>query len=106
MEANVLTPEVAKSVAYLCFGIMFIGLIAVFHNRARLKRGIGGRAIQSLAVILIVPSIIVLTVLGIFGSDTAAALLGALIGYVLSGLSDFEKEKTKRNADKSEEKEA
>ena len=102
MESKILTPDIAIMIVYLCIGIMLVGMIATFHNRAKRNKGIGGRAIQMLTVVMVVPSILALAVLDILKSDTVAALLGALIGYVLSGLSDFEKEKTKRNSTKKE----
>ncbi|MFQ5677469.1 MAG: hypothetical protein ACE5G1_16390 [bacterium] len=88
--------DTAAVVAFAAIGIMFIGILGVFHNRSKRERGIGGRAIQAITVILTVPTILALAALEILRSDTVAALLGALIGYTLSGLSDFETEKTRR----------
>jgi len=54
-----------------------------------LKRGIGARTIQFAAVILIVPGIFILALERVLPSDTVGALLGALTGYLLSGLGRF-----------------
>jgi hypothetical protein len=64
---------------------MLVGLIGVFAIRWRLKKGIGRRAIQAMTLILVVPSILILGLEGRLVEETVAAVLGAAIGYGLSG---------------------
>jgi hypothetical protein len=70
--------------------IMAGGLTWVCCNRTKMKKGIGVRVIQFLAVIFIIPSIIILALEGVIVSETTAALLGAIIGYILSGIGQDE----------------
>jgi len=50
------------------------------------------RSIQFLAVGMAIPAMIILGILGLLKDQTIATLFGAFFGYVLSGLSDEEKE--------------
>ncbi len=66
--------------------VMVVGLVGTFLIRWRLKKGIGRRAIQAMTVILIVPATMILTLEGVLNSQTVAAILGAVVGYGLSGV--------------------
>jgi nitrogen fixation/metabolism regulation signal transduction histidine kinase len=79
----------SEIVQYAAMALMFVGLIAVFHNRHKSGKGLGARVIQLLAVIFVVPAILILGLAGILKSETIAALFGTLIGYLLSGIGDF-----------------
>ena len=46
--------------------------------------------IQFLAVVFVVPAIIILALEGVLGTESTAALLGAIVGYVLSGIGKDE----------------
>lgn len=61
------------------------------------KGGIGARVIQFTTIALLVPSLIILSLEGILQGETIATIIGGLIGYVLSGISDYDKEKNKPN---------
>lgn len=50
------------------------------------------RSIQFLAVGMAIPAMIILGILGLLQDQTIATLFGAFFGYVLSGLSDEEKD--------------
>jgi hypothetical protein len=69
--------------------IMLIGLLGVFYDRIKTKKGIGVRVIQFLAVVFIIPTIIILALEGAL-SEVSAALIGTIIGYVLSGIGKDE----------------
>lgn len=62
--------------------IMIGGTIAVFAERFIHKKSFGIRVIQFLAMLLIIPTIIILALENILNTETIAALLGALIGYI------------------------
>lgn len=74
---------------------MFGGLAALLYERIRNRRGIGIRVIQLATVVLVVPTILVLALEGILGAQTTAALIGAAVGYILSGIG---KDEPPRNA--------
>ena len=70
--------------------IMVIGVILIFIDRYRTKRGIGVRVIQLSTVVLILPIILILAIEGILESQTVGTLLGAAMGYILSGIGKDE----------------
>jgi len=70
--------------------IMIGGLIGVFVNRWQTKKGIGVRIIQFLAVLLVVPAVLVLALERLLTSETVGTLLGAIVGYILSGIGKDE----------------
>ena len=83
MTAKFLLEIVAASV-------MVVGLIGIFVERWHSKRGIGVRIIQFLAVVLVVPIVFVLALEKILSSETVGTLLGAVVGYILSGIGKNE----------------
>jgi hypothetical protein len=70
--------------------VMIGGLFGIFVERCRSKRGIGVRIIQFLAVVLVVPTVFVLALEEILSSETVGTLLGAVVGYILSGIGKNE----------------
>lgn len=52
--------------------------------------GIGARTIQFTCISLIVPCIIILALEEILKGETVATIIGGLIGYVLSGISNYD----------------
>lgn len=74
----------------LAASIMVAGLIGIFIERLITKRGIGVRVIQFLAVTLIIPSILILSLEGILEAQASATLFGTIVGYVLSGIGKDE----------------
>jgi hypothetical protein len=73
--------------------LMLVGLVGILHNRLKLDKGIGVRAIQFLAVVEVLPAIVILSLEGILEGQTTGTLLGAVIGYVLSGIGKDERGK-------------
>ena len=70
--------------------VMAIGIIGIFINRWCLERSIGVRIIQFLSVTLVVPVVFILALEGILASETVGTLLGAVVGYTLSGIGKDE----------------
>lgn len=89
-EAQVWMKIVVQAVACL---IMVGGIIGIFIERARTKRGVGVRIIQLATVLLVLPVILILALNGILENQTTAALLGTVVGYVLSGIGKDERAK-------------
>lgn len=74
--------------------IMVGGVIGVFIERFRTKRGIGVRVIQFMTVTLVLPSILILALEEVLSGQTTATLLGAVVGYILSGIGKDEPNKS------------
>jgi len=73
--------------------IMIVGVIGIFIERWRTKRGIGVRVIQFVTVTLILPIVLILALEGLLSDQTTAAFLGAVVGYILSGIGKDEPSK-------------
>jgi hypothetical protein len=58
--------------------------------RTKYGAGIGARAIQFVAVAMFFPVIIILALEGKIEGQTTAALLGGAVGYLLSGISNYD----------------
>ncbi len=66
--------------------IMLGGVAGIFIERIWQQRGIGIRIVQFLALVLILPMLLILALEKILSGQTAAALFGVVIGYVLAGI--------------------
>lgn len=71
--------------------LMLGGTTWILFERYKREKGIGVRVIQFLAIILLIPSIVILGLNGILSSDVIATLLGTIIGYLFSGINKDEK---------------
>ena len=74
--------------------IMVGGLAGIFIERIWRNRGIDARVIQFLTIVLIIPVILILALEDILNGQTTAALIGTVIGYILSGIGKNEKNST------------
>lgn len=80
---------------------MIIGVVSLFCERIKTKKGIGVRVIQVLTVILVLPVVLILALEKIIMGETVATLIGAVIGYILSGIGKDEPTgDDRRHADK------
>lgn len=68
--------------------VMILGMNLVFRRLQSLNQGFGPNALKSLGVVLFLPSLIILALLTDFNTETLAALLGTVAGYVLSNSED------------------
>lgn len=66
--------------------VMLVGLIGIMIDRIFFKKGISVRVIQLIAVIFIIPTILILSIEDFFDSDVVGVLLGAIVGFILSGV--------------------
>jgi hypothetical protein len=71
---------------------MPIAIVAVIVHRIMLKRGIGVRAIQFLALAIIPPFVLVLALENSL-EGAAGALIGALVGYLFSNIGKYDERK-------------
>ena len=79
----------------LVCGIALAPLLLLIERFAG-DRGIGARAIQFLAVAMLIPAILILALENILDSSTVGTLIGALTGYLLSGIGDYRADKKKQ----------
>lgn len=63
---------------------MLGGLWLVFARLKAKQQGFGSNALRAIGIVLFVPGILVLAITTEFRTETLAALLGTVAGYVLS----------------------
>ena len=79
--------------AILIAALAVIGGFGVLWDRHHQKngpKGIGIRVIQFFAVFMLVPTTVILATTGHLETQTTGTLIGAVIGYVLSGIGKDE----------------
>lgn len=64
--------------------VMIYGLDRIFVRLAVKEQGFGSNTLKVIGVVLFLPTILILAVLTEFKTETLAALLGTVAGYVLS----------------------
>lgn len=70
--------------------IMAGALGGILYDRIKKNKGIGVRVIQFLAVSFVIPTVLILALEAKLSTDATAAILGAVVGYVLSGIGKDE----------------
>ena len=70
-----------------------LGMCLMIYHRVKQKMGIGVRAIQFLTVAIVTPLILILALEGILERSAVGALIGAIIGYLLSNIGEYDKRK-------------
>lgn len=63
------------------FGVMALGTIGLTANRVATKKGIGARAPQWLAIVILPPTVLILAVQGLISMEIAGAAVMALVGF-------------------------
>lgn len=74
--------------SWLQLGLLFImamTIIGVFYNRRSQGKGLGARTTQFTVVVLSLPIILLLAIEEIIGPQSTTALIGTILGFVLSG---------------------
>ena len=69
---------------------MIVALGGILYDRIKNKKGIGVRVIQFLAVSFAIPTVLILALEARLSTDATAGILGAIAGYVLSGIGKDE----------------
>ena len=64
--------------------VMLYGLHKIFERLTAKQQGFGPNTLKVIGVILFLPTLLILAVLTDFKTETLAALLGTVAGYVLS----------------------
>ncbi len=65
--------------------IMAGGLAVMYYLIMNQKVAFGARAIQFLAIVLILPLLLILGMFNILGRETIGTVIGVIVGFVLSG---------------------
>jgi hypothetical protein len=68
-----------------------LAMICLFINRWHSGKSLGVRAIQTLAVTMLMPTIIVLAMERIIDGAAVAALIGGAIGYLFAHISEYDR---------------
>jgi succinate dehydrogenase/fumarate reductase cytochrome b subunit len=63
---------------------MIYGIHLVFSRLKAKEQGFGPNSLKAIGVVLFVPSLVILAIVTDFKTETLAALLGTVAGYVLS----------------------
>ena len=63
---------------------MLFGLYHVFARLKATQSGFGPSSLKAIGLVLFVPSLVILAIATDFKTETLAALLGTVAGYVLS----------------------
>ncbi|MES9942082.1 MAG: hypothetical protein ABW104_12135 [Candidatus Thiodiazotropha sp. 6PLUC2] len=66
------------------FLIIGVGLYYVFERLKAKNQGFGPNSLRAIGIVIFVPVLLILAVVTEFKTETLAALLGAVAGYVLS----------------------
>jgi len=66
------------------FIIIVVGLYYVFERLKAKGQGFGPNSLRAIGIVIFVPVLLILAVVTEFKTETLAALLGAVAGYVLS----------------------
>lgn len=64
--------------------VMIYGLNMIFKRLKEKNQGFGPNSLKAIGVILFIPTLLILAILTEFKTETLAALLGTIAGYVLS----------------------
>lgn len=87
-------------------GVMVIGIVGTLYHRIRLEFGIGNRAIQFVGMCLVVPTVLILGLEDKISKENMGTILGAVIGYILSGIGGSDQKKPKDKTDDKKDHEA
>ncbi len=71
--------------------VIVIGLVLVFCRLKAKEQGFGPNSLSAIGVVIFVPTLLILAVVTEFKTETLAALLGTVAGYVLSHSKPDEK---------------
>lgn len=72
--------------------VMLYGINIVYKRLKAKDQGFGPATIRTIGILLFIPTLLILAILTEFQTETLAALLGTVAGYVLSKPSDNDKD--------------
>lgn len=87
--------EWVEIIAAATLPLAFVGLLI---NRWVSKKSLGVRAIQTLAVAMFMPTVVILALERVIDGAVVAALLGGAVGYLFAHISDYDRERVGRRS--------
>jgi len=72
-------------IAVIAAFIMAGGLGGIFYLIMKQNAVIGGKTLQLISIVLVLPLMLALGVTNVIGRETIGPLIGVIVGYVLSG---------------------
>lgn len=66
--------------------VMLVGVVGTLYHRIHGEYGIGDRAIQFVGICLMIPTVLILGLEDKLSKENMGTIIGAIIGYVLSGI--------------------
>ncbi len=78
-------------VELLVAGSIPLAIIGLFVNRWHSGKSLGVRAIQTLAVAMFMPTVIILAMEKIIDGAAVAALVGGVVGYLFAHIADYDR---------------
>ena len=85
--------SIASWIQLIAAAMLPIGFIGLMIQRVHSGKALGARVIQFIGVVMVLPVILILSLRGILKPDAVGPLLGAFVGYLLSGLASYDTEK-------------
>ncbi len=89
--------EVKTIVELIAASMLPLGFVGVMIHRLVLNKSIGARVVQLTAVVMLIPVILVLALERILDAATISALIGGIVGHLLSGISEYDKARGANN---------
>jgi len=81
--------------------VMLVGIVGTLVHRIHGGYGIGDRAIQFVGICLVIPTVLILGLEDKISKENMGTILGAIIGYILSGIGgSYKKKKDTKEAKK------
>ncbi len=65
--------------------VMGAGLWGVYSLIVKQNATIGGKTLQLVSIVLVLPLMLALGAIGVLGRETIGPIIGVIIGYVLAG---------------------
>ena len=72
-------------IAVIAALIMAGGLGGIYYLIIKQNAVIGGKTLQLISIVLVLPLMLALGVTNVIGRETIGPLIGVIVGYVLSG---------------------
>jgi uncharacterized membrane protein YhiD involved in acid resistance len=99
-----MSPETLRIIIELiAAAALVLGPGAIIVERVIRDRGYGARTIQFCAVVTLIPTIVILSLERIIEAATVGTLIGALTGYLLSGVGDYSPDKPNKTREQNKQ---
>lgn len=69
---------------YAAVAVMVLGTAGIAINRVVTKKGVGGRVIQWLAIVILPPTVLILALQNHISNEMTGAIIAALAGFATS----------------------